>query len=202
MKRFWLALCLVCVLANGVVADDTLRLSREDAKQLHAFLLTGELLDFGRRADSPGAYLMAIELMLDYPTGEFDRVGLLRLCQKAKDLSGSDDVFLSWAQRLKLRASKTERSGASSFVVKSGVLEAGAALYLPERYSAAWIQGQGLSLQRKHPVSGQIESTEALTAEDLAPGQWWVFNGAGQPTRYRLLLKRVLKAPGGSGTAE
>ena len=46
MKKIWLILCLFWLLSGSVSADETLRLSQEDAKQLHAFLLTGELLDW------------------------------------------------------------------------------------------------------------------------------------------------------------
>ena len=111
MKELCCLILLLWLLSGASLADEKLRLSQEDAKQLHAFLLTGELLDFGRRADSPGAYLMAVELMLDYPTADFDRVKALSLCRRARELAGGDPIFQSWAKRLELRASKTERGG-------------------------------------------------------------------------------------------
>lgn len=202
MKKIWLILCLFWLLSGSVSADETLRLSQEDAKQLHAFLLTGELLDFGRRADSPGAYLMAVELMLDYPTEDFDRDRALKLCLRARELAGSDEVFRSWAKRLELRASKTERGVARRFVVRNGVLEAGSALYLPGAYETVWVQGPGLSLQWRDPVSGEIESGETLLVKGLAPDQWWVFNQGTESASYRLLLKRASEPTSGSGADE
>ena len=198
MKELCCLILLLWLLSGASLADEKLRLSQEDAKQLHAFLLTGELLDFGRRADSPGAYLMAVELMLDYPTADFDRVKALSLCRRARELAGGDPIFQSWAKRLELRASKTERGGAGRFVVRSGVLEAGAALYLPGDYEAVWVQGEAMSLQMRDPISQEIRSTNALRVRGLAPDQWWIFHKGTEPGSYRVLLKCVSESPSGS----
>lgn len=177
-------LCLQLVLGGG--ADEKLRLSQEDAKQLHAYLLTGELLDFGQRADSASAYLMAVELMLEYPTGTTQKMRALEFCARARQLAGNDNFILMWADRLESRAGKVVRGSELAFRSKEGVLRPGASLYLPGRYQLAWVKGENLQLETLDSV-GQVVKTGT---EIEVSGDWRLTNVGDRISRYRLLLKK------------
>ena len=86
MRKTVLTLILLGALAFSAGADEALRLNKEEAKQLHALLLVGELQDFGARASNPSAYLMAAELLLDYPSREQNRSRVSELCVEARAL--------------------------------------------------------------------------------------------------------------------
>lgn len=109
-----LVLIAVLLLATGLAHSEvSKRLSQDDAARLEAFVLTENLLDFAQRSNSPQAYLMAVQLMLKYPTihdGRDSRKAVLELIERAQDLAPDDDSIQMWAERLTKLATKTSRS--------------------------------------------------------------------------------------------
>lgn len=194
MKKHLIS-ALICFQVLGAVrADETLRLSQEDAKQLHAFLLTGELLDFGDRTRSASAYLMAAELMLDYPTGPVSKEKVVELCQQARKLINDDEFLLSWANRLELRVVKSSRGVASDFVTSQGVLEAGEARIIRGSYDAGWIDSSTAELRLVDEQGDVLQRGSEVFAGGLRTDsyRWCVINVGGVEAKYRLLLRRPL----------
>ena len=195
MKKTWrtgiAALLMLAGLWGTAPADEKLELSQQDAKQLHAFLLTGELLDFGRRTSAPSAYLMACELMLDYPTDDTRSTKILELCREARAL-GRDDTFMQgWADRLELRASKKPRAPSPSFVSSEGCLRAGEARLLEGGFDAAWVTGADVALERRDLDGSVLERGSTLGGRSADGGEgWWLVNLAGESRDFRLLEHR------------
>ncbi len=114
MERTTLKYTLIfLVLLSGLAwAKFSQNLSREDAARLEAFVLTENLLDFAARSNSPQAYLMAAQLMLEYPTvheGQESRKAVQTLIERALKLAPEDEAVRLWAQRLNQQANKTTR---------------------------------------------------------------------------------------------
>ena len=185
---------LLCLLLLGVgKADDTLALSKEDAKQLHAFLLRVELLNFGDRAKSASAYLMAAELFLDYPPGEVPKERIVELAEKAQGLADGDEFLEAWVERILLRSSKIERGLVNQFEEKWISLEPGGIHTLSGEYKAAWIRGERTEIQILDKDGRVLETGQTLTATaERAPyGRTWQVKNKGEsPQIFRLLLLR------------
>jgi hypothetical protein len=194
MKKMFLTALVMFQLATPLAADDALRLSQEDAKQLHAFLLTSELLDFGDRAQSASAYLMAAELMLDYPTGELGRSRILELCQRGRGLAGNDAFLHGWIERLELRAGKKPRDLNSKFLVRVGRLEVGESMEFEGEFDAAWMVGDLLEMQLLDSDGQVLKTGKKLAApvnsEDSVTC-WRVTNVGQSSARYRLLFRKI-----------
>lgn len=195
MKKTWRTGIAAFLMFTGLVgaapADEKLELSQQDAKQLHAFLLTGELLDFGRRTSAPSAYLMACELMLDYPTDDTQSAKILKLCKEARAL-GRDDTFMQgWADRLELRASKKPRAPSPNFDSSEGCLQAGEARLLEDGFEAVWVTGPDVALERRDPDGSVLERGSSLAGRAANGGEgWWLVNLAEEPRNFRLLERR------------
>lgn len=114
MERTTLKYTLIfLILLSGLaLAKFSQNLSREDAARLEAFVLTENLLDFAARSNSPQAYLMAAQLMLEYPTvheGQESRKMVQTLIERALKLAPEDEATRLWAQKLSRQANKTAR---------------------------------------------------------------------------------------------
>lgn len=195
MKKTWrsgvAALLMFAGLLGAAPADEKLELSQQDAKQLHAFLLTGELLDFGRRTSAPSAYLMACELMLDYPTDKTQSAKILKICKQARTL-GRDDAFMQgWADRLELRASKKPRAPSPDFVSSEGCLQAREARSMESGFGAVWVTGTDVTLERRDRDGSVLERGPSLSGRSEQSGEsWWLVNLADETRDFRLLERR------------
>ena len=180
MKQFFLVFLAIIALSLSAQCDDKLRLSREDAKQVHAFFLTGELLDFAKRSNSASSYLMACELILDYPPENFSSGDVLKYCNLARTLAAGDTFLEDWISRVELRARKTIRSVQNPFALYSGELEAGQELHFEGNFNAAWTKGEDLVLSQDRD------------------SRWSIRNESGQAKSYRVLLRKGPPAEGES----
>jgi hypothetical protein len=182
VKKALLSLFLAGSLVCGVMADEALRLSQEEAKQLHALILVGELQDFGARASNASAYLMAAELLLDYPSREQNRGRVTLLCGQARVLGRDDDLVQAWADRLETRVKKSIRGPRSDFLEVLGTLGPSGFLEMQGSYRGAWIQGEGVRLEL---VDGEGEAVDQ--ASDAATLR--VVNEKGEDSSsYQLIL--------------
>lgn len=160
MKKTILSLLLAGSLVCGSFADEALRLSQEEAKQLHALILVGELQDFGARASNASAYLMAAELLLDYPSRRQNRARIARLCEQARGLGRSDELVQAWADRLETRLRKSIRGPQSDFWEKIGTLEPAELFEVKGSYRGAWLQGEGMRLQMLDTYGDEVKLAE------------------------------------------
>ncbi|MGE0488860.1 MAG: hypothetical protein AB7S38_06565 [Vulcanimicrobiota bacterium] len=191
MKKIAILLVLLCALAQ---ADDDWRrgkaLSRQDAEQLHAFLLSGELLDFAHRCGSARSYLLAAQLRLDYPTKPFEPGPVLELCRQARAVMGDDSLARGWAEELENRARKHPRGAAGPLEAREGELPAGGSLTLAAQWMA--VRGDGnFQLERLDPAGKVLERTAIggelfLTTE---PGQRIRLVNRGEGAGYWLLWR-------------
>ncbi len=192
MKKMFVRAMVLLFLITPGLADDKLRLSQEDAKQLHAFMLTTELLDFGDRAQSASAYLMAAELMLDYPTGDLAKARILELCGQARRLFDDDPFLKSWVDRLELRAGKTSRDLSPRFVVREGTLAGGQSVEFQGDFEAAWLAGKGLELQLLEADGRLVRRGMVLADDGVQPSQryWRLKNRGEAAVDYRVLFRK------------
>lgn len=180
-KTFFLSLLLVVSLICGTLSDEALDLSREEAKQLHALLLVGELQDFGERAGNPSAYLMAAELLLDYPSREQNRGRVTRLCGHARALGRDDELVQAWADRLESRVKKSIRGPRSNFLEVIGTLEGSQVLELPGSYRGVWLHDDGLQLEMLDHQGKTVKDASHATVLRLV-------NDTEEPSSYQLIL--------------
>ncbi|MCA9780651.1 MAG: hypothetical protein KC800_28210 [Candidatus Eremiobacteraeota bacterium] len=181
MKKTLLSWILVGTLACGAQADEALRLNKEEAKQLHALILVGELQDFGARAKSPSAYLMAAELLLDYPSREQNRSRVSELCGQARSLGRDDELVQAWADRLETRLRKSARGPKSEFVERIGILQPSEVFAVDGRFRGVWLHGDGMRLEM---LDARGESVDTVfEAETLR-----VVNAGGVEGVFQLIL--------------
>lgn len=127
-KRLWSI--LVCLLLIAPLWADR---AKRDAAHLQAFFLTGELLDYAARVNSPRAYLMAVELMLEHPVGSLvesarevgerssqtlapvSRPDPAQLLDKAAALNSSSSDIQGWTEELRRRLQEGVRVAAQGF---------------------------------------------------------------------------------------
>jgi hypothetical protein len=161
MKKSLVTLLMASALICGVVADEALRLSQEEAKQLHALILVGELQDFGARASSASAYLMAAELLLDYPSREQNRTRVVELCGQARELERDDELVQAWADRLETRVNKSIRGPRSDFLERVGLLEPSQSIDVTGSYRGAWLHGEGVRLEMTDENGKPVEAASS-----------------------------------------
>lgn len=184
-------LIIVCLLAAAGADErqERLRLSKEEAKQLHALLLAGELQDFGDRANSPSAYLMAAELLLDYPTRERPRTRVLDLCGQALELGARDDFLMMWAQRLKTRLAKTPRAPLPNFIERSGTLQAQGSTVFEGSFSAGWVKKSNLTLELLDDQGRVLDSGSQVWSDRLVSRRWRLKNTGDEPSAFQVVFK-------------
>ena len=181
MKKTLLSWILVGTLACGAQADEALRLNKEEAKQLHALLLVGELQDFGARANNPSAYLMAAELLLDYPSREQNRSRVSELCAQARALGKDDELVQAWADRLETRLRKSVRGPRTAFVERIGTLRPSAEFTVRGGFRGAWLHGDGMRLEKLDGEGSPVD--EISQAASLR-----VVNAGGEEGAFQLIL--------------
>ncbi len=181
MKKTLLIWMLLGVLTLCAWADEALRLDKEEAKQLHALLLVGELQDFGARANNPSAYLMAAELLLDYPSREQNRSRVSELCGQARALGRNDELVQAWADRLETRLRKSDRGPRTAFVERTGRLRPSAEFVVQGDFRGAWLHGDGMRLEKFDEEGAPVD--EVGQAASLR-----VFNAGGAEGAFQLIL--------------
>ena len=181
MKKTLLLWMLVGALALCTHADEALRLNKEEAKQLHALLLVGELQDFGARANNPSAYLMAAELLLDYPSREQNRSRVSELCGQARALGRNDELVQAWADRLETRLRKSDRGPRTAFLERAGTLRPSADFMVRGNFRGAWLHGDGMRLEKLDEDGSPVH--------DLAQAKRLrVVNAGGAEGAFQLIL--------------
>lgn len=181
MKKAILLLLLVGSLCCQSLADEALRLSQEEARQLHALLLVGELQDFGTRAKNASAILMAAELLLDYPTQRQSKERIAKLCQQARSLDQNDELVQAWAGRLETRLRKSLRGPESEFLERTGSLAATQSVVFTGPFRGAWLYGRGVGLTMVNALGDEVDT--AAKAEQIR-----LTNQTHKPAHYQLLL--------------
>lgn len=189
MKKLLICALMLFQLCGPAASDEKLELSQQDAEALQAFLLSSELLDFGRRTSSPKAYLMAAELMLDYPTVELMKARILVLCRRAREHGLEDLVVQRWAEQLELRLNKTTRNANSPFHLFEGTLEPDESVEFEGLYRAGWVTGEGIILRVLSADKREVMSGEHLVVTGDGSRLWRVTNKGKDPAPYRLLLR-------------
>ena len=181
MRKTVLIWILLGVLALCACADEALRLNKEEAKQLHALLLVGELQDFGARASNPSAYLMAAELLLDYPSREQNRSRVSELCGQARALGRDDELVQAWADRLETRLRKSVRGPRTAFLERIGTLPSSAEFTVRGSFRGAWLHGDGMRLEK-------LDEKGSPVAEVGQAASLRVVNAGGAGGSYQLIL--------------
>ena len=181
MRKTVLTWIILGALAFSTGADEALRLNKEEAKQLHALLLVGELQDFGARANNPSAYLMAAELLLDYPSREQNRSRVSELCGQARALGKDDELVQAWADRLETRLRKSVRGPRTAFVERIGTLRPSAEFTVRGGFRGAWLHGEGMRLEKLDGEGSPVD--EISQAASLR-----VVNAGGEEGAFQLIL--------------
>jgi hypothetical protein len=181
LRRTVLTWILLGALAFCACADEALRLNKEEAKQLHALLLVGELQDFGARANNPSAYLMAAELLLDYPSREQNRSRVSELCGQARVLGKDDELVQAWADRLETRLRKSARGPRTAFLERTGTLQPFEDFTAQGSFRGAWLHGDGMRLER---LDGQGSPVDEIAQAERVR----VVNVGGAEGAFQLIL--------------